>query len=1069
MNFFILFIMKDFPLFQKILKLSFILLLVSMGCNKKKGQSDLYLHEVSPIPEVIQAIDQVQRPGNIQVKKLSWEDVGKLNAIPAEKGGSFKAKEGDIYVETQKIRAVIQSPSREIGPFTYGGNLIDVDIKRGDGNFYDVLGEENLFVFLGHTLKPKKVGLFRDNVVVAYGELDILDFINAQGLVDILGRYVPGFSLPFKIDEVKTLRAEKYFVFSDDRWIKVIDVLCNTSDNEIPYFFFADLIDSGGYGEFFIPSSPLKGYGYSSPDLPFGLGLFQARFLSFVSEELDSSYGIFPSSEDNIALIVSGVAAIAYSILEKNDPISTLIGVIRGTSEKFITIKPKDCVYNEKYFIVGNSSLSSLTDEFFKLKGKKENLKVFSVSGRVKVGSSDILPGKVRISIFDQNKQIITSATSDIYGKFSVLLPEGKYTFVAEAKYSQISERIDVDVNSDKSDVLLTLKEPSKVSVEVVEVGSSEQNIPAKISFVCVAGCPKKYCIGQSCEFPSSSFRDVTLDPLPNDVQEVVFSANGKPVDVYIPAGKYKVVVSRGMEYSRDEIEIDLKPGESKSIKAYLYRVADAKGWMSADTHVHAVNSPDSPVSLVDRVITFAAEGVDVIISTDHDWLTDYEPAIKLVGIQNFLASLVGQEITTFSYGHFNSYPLKYDVKGPSGGAFDWAEKYDRFEKYGINQSEKENYRFLRSLHPREIFKGARLMKPDTFKRNVVQINHPRSGGMGYFDSIGLDTRSLKTSFDPCKHRIFPPAQRCGGATELGIDDTGLFVPLDILKDLNSLERFDAIEVYNSYSEITAVINDWFSFLNHGVHITAVGCSDTHKKISDISGIGRTFVWIGDKDDPESFRQSVDIQNTFVDNLADGKVFVSNGIILETFKICGFVGSSESCVEMGFSNIKRLSPPFRLILVVKSADWVDFDTIRIFTNSSGTAAQSGRKVVGFPKSVSELTISPSIKEIRIGDRSFNQKYFELDIPISPPQADFWVVSVVECQKCSGDKNPMFPVIPNKNVKPIMITNPIYVDFDGDGRFSPSSPTYAEKQAPILIKKERPLQEALEEIMKEHIH
>lgn len=1032
------------------------------ACGKKSSKNELAVQrsELSLPSEVEQIINSVPPPGRIEIKKLTWDDIALLNPIPPEEGGAFKAKEGDIYIETENIRAIIQSPSREICPFTYGGNLIDIDIKREDGKFHDILGEENLFVFLGHTLKPKKVGVLKDNVVVAFGELDILDFINATGLLNIIERYVPNFSLPFKIDEVKPLKAEKYFVFSNGRWIKIIDVLCNTSDSEIPYFFFADMIDSGGDGEFYIPSSVLKGYGYSAPGLPFGLGLFPAKYLSFISERLDVSYGIFPPEENNVAFIVAGVAVLAYNMLE-GDPINTLVKIVRGISEKLITIQPGQCVYNEKYFIVGNASPSSLYDEFLKIKGGKN----YRVSGKVVVGDGNQLPGKARVSVFDEKKNLITSTITDIWGNFSVILPEGRYTFYAEARYSQISEPVTVAVNSDTS-VEISLPKPGKISVEVVEIPANK-NIPAKISFLCSGECPKKICIdARECDILSSSFRDVTYDMMPKGVQEVVFSANGKPIDVYLPAGKYKVVVSRGMEYSRYEEEFELKSGESKSIKAFLYRVADTPGWISADTHVHAVNSPDSPVALVDRVITFAGEGVDVIISTDHDWLTDYEPAIKMVGIQEFLASLVGQEITTFSYGHFNAYPLKYDNRAPSAGALDWSEKYDRPEKYGIDQQDKEKFRFLRALHPREIFKNAHLMKPEAFKRNIVQMNHPRSGGMGYFDYVNVDTKTFKTTVDPCIHRIFPPLGKCGSASELGVDDTKLFIPYEVLKDLNNIERFDTIEVYNAFSEITTVINDWFSFLNKGIHITAVACSDTHKKVATISGIGRTFVWVGKgKDSPQKFREDINLQNEFIENLADGKVFLSNGIILEEFKVC----SPDECIEMGFSDMKKLSPPFKVRLKVKSADWVDFDTVKIFVNARGTASRSGYKVVGYPSPISEIFVSPSTKTISIGDYKFVQKYLELEVPINPEPRDFWVVVVVECVKCEGDKNPMFPVITNKTVRPIMITNPIYVDFDGDGKFSPPEPTYSEAQAPSIRKKSLELEEAIKELMESHKH
>ena len=64
-------------------------------------------------------------------------------------------------------------------------------------------------------------------------------------------------------------------------------------------------------------------------------------------------------------------------------------------------------------------------------------------------------------------------------------------------------------------------------------------------------------------------------------------------------------------------------------MSAVLARVIDTTGWMSADFHVHAVNSPDSIVDNAKRALTFAGDGLDVIVSTDHDVITDFAPIIS--------------------------------------------------------------------------------------------------------------------------------------------------------------------------------------------------------------------------------------------------------------------------------------------------------------------------------------------------------------------------------------------------------------------------------------------------------
>ncbi len=73
------------------------------------------------------------------------------------------------------------------------------------------------------------------------------------------------------------------------------------------------------------------------------------------------------------------------------------------------------------------------------------------------------------------------------------------------------------------------------------------------------------------------------------------------------------------------------------------------------------------------RVLSAAAEGIDVLQSTDHDFLLDYSEALSnavkmgIVRADSIKVS-VGDEVTPNHYGHFNVFPLLADPLDPEEG-----------------------------------------------------------------------------------------------------------------------------------------------------------------------------------------------------------------------------------------------------------------------------------------------------------------------------------------------------------------------------------------------------------------
>ena len=56
-----------------------------------------------------------------------------------------------------------------------------------------------------------------------------------------------------------------------------------------------------------------------------------------------------------------------------------------------------------------------------------------------------------------------------------------------------------------------------------------------------------------------------------------------------VPAGTYELVVARGIEYRVHHAEVEIRSGETRTVRVALERYADqpARGWYSGDAHVH--------------------------------------------------------------------------------------------------------------------------------------------------------------------------------------------------------------------------------------------------------------------------------------------------------------------------------------------------------------------------------------------------------------------------------------------------------------------------------------------------
>lgn len=340
-------------------------------------------------------------------------------------------------------------------------------------------------------------------------------------------------------------------------------------------------------------------------------------------------------------------------------------------------------------------------------------------------------------------------------------------------------KKIDVEVVKGKTaQVTLAVSDVAELAAGCVEA----KRVPCKITVDGLEGTPTP-------DFGPAHVAEAARNQL--------FSATAD-VSVPLAPGKYRLTASRGPEYATTAVAVVLAPRESVQRTLTLRRVVDTAGYLSTDFHQHTSLSADAPVAARDRVVSNAAEGVEVAVATEHNVVADFEPVVRELGLAPFHVAIGGDELTSDSskkpWGHANVFPLAPTAGAPRGGAI---PVRDRLAKDVL---------------------GALRALPG---RRVVQINHPRASN-GYFDLLGFDPKT-------------------GLGTEPGYDPV-----------------FDALEVWNgrNVDGRDKVLVDFFALLRTHHPVTATGDTDTHGIVGGESGYPRTFVRVAKDDALEAWDES---------------------------------------------------------------------------------------------------------------------------------------------------------------------------------------------------------------------
>ncbi len=288
-------------------------------------------------------------------------------------------------------------------------------------------------------------------------------------------------------------------------------------------------------------------------------------------------------------------------------------------------------------------------------------------------------------------------------------------------------------------------------------------------------------------------FPDGTEDPSPPDerlgenrprdgVRKTAWLRDGQ-MDIPVVAGTYDVQAYRGFRHELDRQDsVELISGQTTTVALVLEEAYQTPGWISADLHVHASPSLDGKCTVEERLLTVATSDLQVHISTDHDHINTYAPAATAMGLDPWLLTLPGDEVSPTLRGHFNAYPVDPDPLQQNGGAPRWWEYF---------------------VSTTELFA---IIRDRIGDEAVLQVNHGRGSGMFAY-----------SDFDAATGEPGDPDHFCA--------------------------EFDTMEILNSkgYDDAQQLQQDWCAMLDLGYRPTAVGVSDSHTRLPG-PGKARTYI-----------------------------------------------------------------------------------------------------------------------------------------------------------------------------------------------------------------------------------
>lgn len=699
-------------------------------------------------------------------------------------GLTSEGRAGDIKLYNSVVQVIIQGAYEGHGYIDGGGAVIDVDRVRHDALERDLVEDIFLGISFARLFHADRVEVVSDGsdggaaVVRATGTDVPWKFI--QGLFEYERPTVPDLGLDIEV--VYTLEPD-----SD-----VLDITTTVTNGGDASVSFTPQDGSFSSGEDLLPWATGDGFG------PLATGPVDAAiFTGRQGEATWSSWS--PAGDLSLSVLASITADLGIFVADRPP----------------VTLDPGEQTVFVRRLAVTPDPMAAEG-----LRRAETGEALAPVTGRVTSGGDGV--AGVRVHLVDADGAVAGFALSDAAGGWLARLPPGDWTAYAVAHGG--AEQVDRPLGAGRYGPFAA-RSVNDAQLAVLDGRATAAPLPFAVGRA--APPPTGFSLpaaGASVDLtvpPASALQVRLVDgdgaPVPG-VVDVRWEAGAPPpgtvpaeladalgVDtggrafwgwtatgaLTLPAlpGAYVVSAGHSWRHERDQATVVVAEGATESLTLVLDEAVPRDGWLALDPHLHGSPSFDGALPMEDRLITCAATGVELPVTTDHDAIVDYRALSDALGLGGRMSVVPGTEVTSTLRGHFNVYPLDpAPLEAANGGAVNWwtppedtEELFDRIEA---------------------------AAGPDA----LVQVNHPRTPGM--FDFAAFDRATAMPG------RV----------------------------DMWSW-RFDTFELLNGgVDDVEDLRGDWFALLDFGQVRVPTGASDSHYRTIPC-GMARTDIDVG-TDDP---------------------------------------------------------------------------------------------------------------------------------------------------------------------------------------------------------------------------
>ncbi len=451
----------------------------------------------------------------------------------------------------------------------------------------------------------------------------------------------------------------------------------------------------------------------------------------------------------------------------------------------------------------------------------------------------------------DENMGVIHP---DAQGSFALAMPAGRYNLtITDRGRADVEQALEVKAGEAAK---LEAKVGPASAIQFRVTDAAGKTIPCKAQFLAAEGT-----------------EPVNLGPQ-NRAHGCLDQYHSERGDfrVALAPGKYRVIVTRGIEYSHLAQDVTLAAGQTFEFAGKLQRLVDTTGWVSADYHNHSTQSGDNTCGTPDRIINLVAEHYEFAPTTEHNRLYDWQPIIEQLGLLAELQTVPGMELTG-RYAHFNAFPFKPVPRTQDNGAPVW------------NDDPRITAITLRDWQGAEPDRWIQINHPDMVK-NFIDANEDGRIDGGF--------HGLATLIDGIE------TENGGGSEILGGK------PFTIGKNKDGK---DSVQTLREFI--------WLQMLNRGHRYAAMAVNDAHSVHGN--GVGGWRMYLPSHSDNPA---EIDWRDN-VRHAKAGHSILTTGPFLQVRTQDG-TGPGDTTRCVGGS--------VKLKVQVQCTDWIDIDRVQVLVN-----------------------------------------------------------------------------------------------------------------------------------------